>query len=138
MKITTRREFIKSASVLGLVIPLLNPTELFGQQIDSFTFQSPFMKVAMRNDFPQLASLCIDSLGKGMSSVNPLLISDNITTKYRSAISGKSIFYHTENQEKETAPAWKFSFSDKAIQIISEKSGNSEPFNITVNQELNH
>jgi hypothetical protein len=57
MKTTSRRKFIKSASVLGLALPLLNPNEIFGQQIDSFTFHSPFMKVAMRKDFPQLASL---------------------------------------------------------------------------------
>ena len=138
MKTTSRREFIRSASVLGLAIPLLNPTQIFGQQIDSFIFQSPFMKVAMRIDFPQITSLSIDSLGKGMASVNPLLISDNIATKCRSTISGKSIFYYTENQEKDTAPIWKFSFSDKDIQIISEKSRNIEPFNITVNQEINH
>jgi len=92
----------------------------------------------MSKDFPQITSLCIDSLGKGKESVNPLLISDNSTSKYRSGISGNSILYHTESQEKDTAPAWKFSFSEKNIQIISEKSGNSEPFNITVNQELNH
>lgn len=138
MKTTTRRKFIKSASVLGLSIPLINPIQLFGQQINSFKFQSPFMNVAMQKDFPQMTSLCIDSLGKGMTSVNPLLSSNNITTKYRSTASDKSIFYHAENQGKETTPAWKFSFSDKIIQITSGKSVNCEPFNIAVNQELNH
>ena len=59
MKTTSRRKFIKSASVLGLALPLLNPNEIFGQQIESFTFQSPFMKVAMRKDFPQLTSLVL-------------------------------------------------------------------------------
>ena len=138
MKTTSRRGFIKSASVFGLYIPLLNPIEIFNQQIDPFTFQSPFIKVAMRKDFPQLNSLCIDSLGKGMFSVNPLSKSEKITTKYRCTNSGNEMLYHTENQEEDTAPAWKFSFSEKSIRITSEKNGNSDSFNITVNQELNH
>jgi hypothetical protein len=138
MKSTSRREFIKSASVLGLAIPLLNPTQIFGQINDQFTFYSPFMKVAMRMNFPQLASLCIDSLGKGKESVSPLLISENVIKKYRSTVLGKSISYHTESQEKDSNPAWNLIFSDKSIQITSEKTEDSEPFNITVNQELNH
>ena len=138
MKTTSRRDFIKSVSVFGLYIPLLNPIEIFNQQIDPFTFQSPFIKVAMRKDFPQLNSLCIDSLGKGMFSVNPLSKSEKITTKYRCTNSGNEILYHTENQEEDTAPAWKFSFSEKSIRITSEKNGNSDSFNIAVNQELNH
>jgi hypothetical protein len=138
MKTTSRRKFIKSASVLGLAIPLLNPTQIFGQVNDLFTFYSPFMKVAMRKDLPQLTSLCIDSLGNGKESVSPLLISGNGTKKYRSTISGKSISYHSESQLKESSTAWKLSFSDKSIQIISKKTGDSEPFNIMINQELNH
>jgi hypothetical protein len=54
-----------------------------------------------------------------MALVNPLLISDNITTKYRCAISGKSILYHAENQEKDNAPAWRFCFSDTLRLILS-------------------
>ncbi|MCX6222629.1 MAG: hypothetical protein NTZ69_16795 [Bacteroidia bacterium] len=96
------------------------------------------MKVAMRKDFPQLDSLCIDSLGKGKAAAHPPLIREIISKKYRSTISAKSISYQIESQEKNSPPAWKFSFSNKSIQIISEKSGNSEPFNININQELNH
>ncbi|MCK9640289.1 MAG: GDSL-type esterase/lipase family protein [Prolixibacteraceae bacterium] len=138
MKTTPRREFIKSASVLGLALPFLNPNEIFGQQIDSFIFHSPFMKVAMRKDFPQLISLCVDSLGKGKEMVNPLLIGESVIKKYKSTVSEKSISYHPESQEEDSDPAWNLSFSDKSIQIISKKTEDSEPFNFTVNQEINH
>lgn len=139
MKTTTRRNFLKSVSVLGLSIPLLKPNELFGQfGNDSFTFHSPFMNVVMRKDYPQLNALWVDSLGKNKAAENPLLTGDKIKSVYRSAISEKSISYQNEGQEKNSPPAWKFKFSEKSIQIISEKSENSDPFNITVNQELNH
>jgi hypothetical protein len=38
MKTTSRREFIKSSSVLGLTIPLLSPTQMFGQTNDLYAF----------------------------------------------------------------------------------------------------
>ena len=138
MKKSTRRNFIKSVSVLGATIPLLKPNEIFGQFNDEFVFQSPFMKAGMQKDYPQLTSLWIDSLGKNKAAENPLLSGDKINAKYRSETSAKSISYWNENQEKNELPAWKFIFSDKSIQVISEKNGNNEPFNIMVNQELNH
>src|SRR5665647_1161428 len=139
MKATTRRNFLKSVSVLGLSIPLLKPNELFGQfGNDSFTFHSPFMNVVMRKDYPQLNALWVDSLGKNKAAENSLLTGDKIKNVYRSAISEKSISYQNEGQEKNSPPAWKFKFSEKSIHISSEKSENSDPFNITVNQELNH
>ena len=138
MKKSTRRNFIKSVSVLGATIPLLKPNEIFGQFNDEFVFQSPFMKAGMQKDYPQLTSLWIDSLGKNKVADNPLLNFDKINTKYRSKISAKSISYWNEDQGKNDLPDWKFIFSDKSIQIISEKNNQAEPFNITVNQELNH
>lgn len=138
MKTTTRREFIKSTLVLGLAIPLLNPTRIFARTNYLFTFYSPYMKVAMRMDFPQLSSLSVDSMGKDKELVSPLLMGSNMIKKYRSRGSGKSISYHAENQKKDSCPAWNFSFSDKSIQIISNKTGDGEPFNIVINQEINH
>lgn len=138
MKKSTRRNFIKSVSALGAAISLLKPNEIFGQFNDAFVFQSPFMKAGMQKDYPQLTSLWIDSLGKNKAAVNPLLSGNNMNAKYKSKASAKSISYWIEGQEKNDLPAWKFIFSDKNIQIISEKNNHAEPFNITVNQELNH
>jgi hypothetical protein len=139
MKTSTRRNFLKSVSVLGLSIPLLKPNELFGQfSNDSFAYHSPFMNVVMQKDYPQLNSIWVDSLGKNKASENPLLTGDKTKRIYRSAISGESISYHIEGQENNSSPAWEFKFSEKSIQIISKKSEDSDPFNITFNQELNH
>ena len=138
MKTSTRRNFIKSVSVLGATIPLLKPNEIFGQFNDEFVFQSPFMKAGMQKDYPQLTSLWIDSLGKNKAAVNPLLSSNKMNAKYKSKASAKSISYWNENQGKNDLPDWKFIFSEKSIKIISEKNNQAEPFNITVNQELNH
>lgn len=138
MKTSTRRNFIKSVSVLGVSIPLLKPNEIFGQSNDAFSFQSPFMKAVMQKDYPQLTSLWVDSLGKNKAADNPFINGNKINTKCRSKISAKSISYWNEGQEKNDLPAWKFIFSDKSIQIISERNNHTEPFNITVNQELNH
>lgn len=138
MKKSTRRNFIKSVSALGAAIPLLKPNEIFGQFNDAFVFQSPFMKAVMQKDYPLLTSLWIDSLGKNKAAVNPILSGNNINAKYRTKASAKSISYWIEGQEKNDLPAWKFIFSDKNIHIISEKNNHAEPFNITVNQELDH
>src|SRR3984893_7644730 len=108
MKTSTRRKFIKSVSVLGLSIPLLNHDETFGQFNDSFTFHSPFLKATMQKDYPRLTSLLVDSLGKNKAGNNPLLVDDEIKNKYRNEISGKSISYWLENQQKNILPAWKF------------------------------
>lgn len=137
MKAFTRRNFIKSSSTLGLTIPFLSG-EVFAQSNESFSFKSPFMNAVMWKDYPQLTSLWIDSLGKNNAGKNPLLVNDKISTKYTSKNSAESISYWTEQQKKNSSPAWKFIFSEKSIRIISEENNNSAPFNITINQELNH
>ena len=138
MKKSTRRNFIKTVSVAGLSIPLLSPEKVFGQFLNSFAFESPFMKAVMQKDYPQLTSLWVDSLGKNKTAANPILRGNKINAKYKSKVSSKSISYWTENQEINSFPAWKFIFSEKSIQVISEKNNISEPFNVTFNQELNH
>jgi hypothetical protein len=138
MKTSTRRNFIKSVSVLGVSVPLLKPNEIFAQFNDVFIFQSPFMKAVMHRDYPQLTSLWIDSLGKNKTADNPLLSGNKMNVAYRSNLSAKSISYWNKNQKIHDLPAWKFIFSDKNIQVISEKNDAEEPFNILVNQELNH
>ena len=74
MKKSTRRNFIKTVSVVGLSIPLLSPEKVFGQLLDLFAFESPFMKAIMQKDYPQLTSLWVDSLGKNKTAANPILI----------------------------------------------------------------
>lgn len=139
MKTSTRRDFIKTASVLGLSIPLLKPGEIFGQSNnDSFTFRSPFMNVVMQKDYPQINSMWIDSLGKNKISDNPILPADKRKSKFISRISKNSISYWNEKKQKNNPAAWKFIYSEKDIQLISEKSNNNEPFNISFKQELNH
>ncbi|MGV8092520.1 MAG: hypothetical protein AB2L24_11730 [Mangrovibacterium sp.] len=134
----TRRKFIKSSSILGVSIPFSGSGGIFDEFNESFSFQSPFMKAVMRKDYPQLTSLWIDSLGKNKAANNPLLANDKINAKYTSKNSAESISYWTEKSEKNSSPAWKFIFSEKSIRIISEENNQRVPFNITINQELNH
>ena len=138
MKYSSRRKFIKSVSLVGLSIPLLKPNLMFGQSNDDlFTFRSPYMEIIMLRNYPQLSSLWIDSLGQSKKGDSPLLPGDNANVKYESVISANSISYRTSGQGIDSLPAWDFIFSDKRIQIVSGES-NGVPFNIFINQELNH
>ncbi len=106
MKTPTRRKFIKSLSVLGLSMPLLNVDKTFAQLNDSFTFHSPFMRAGMRIDYPEFSSLVIDSLGQNKVGDNPVLTVSKKKNKYRSKISGKSISYWLQNDQPNSSPAW--------------------------------
>ena len=138
MKYSSRRKFIKSVSLVGLSIPFLKPNLAFGQSNDHlFTFRSPYMEILMQRDYPQLASLWIDSLGQSKKGDSPLLSGENADVKYESVISANSISYRLSGQAFDPLPAWDFIFSDKRIQIVSRESA-GVPFNIFINQELNH
>ena len=139
MKLPSRRDFVKSVSILGITLPILKTGNIFGQiKGRNFAFQSPFMNIDMQTDFPQLSSLWIDSLGKSKVAENPILLNNATSKKYESTVNENSISYKLKNQSKNSLPAWKFKFSNKNIQISSENVDGSEPFTIKINQELNH
>jgi hypothetical protein len=139
MKKPSRRNFIKSVSVLGITLPILRSNEIFGQlKSGKFTFQTPFMNVVMESDSPQLSSLWIDSLGKNKVAENPILVNHSTSKKYDSFVTENTISYKLKNQPKNSLPAWNFKYSKKDIQISSENFKDSEPFTIKMNQELNH
>jgi hypothetical protein len=139
MKMSSRRNFLKSVSVLGIALPVLKTSEVFSlTKGENFTFQSPFMNAVMESDFPRLSSLWIDSLGKSKVAENPILVDNTKIKKYESTVIGNSISYRLKNQPKNSLPSWKFKYSKKDIQISSENHKDSEPFTIKINQELNH
>ena len=139
MKISSRRNFVKSVSVLGITLPILKTVDVFSQMKGrNFTFQSPFMNAVMQTDFPQLSSLWIDSLGKSKIAENPILLNSAVINKYESIVTENTISYKLKNQSKNSLPAWKFKYSKKNVQISSENFKDADPFTIKINQELNH
>ena len=139
MKKPSRRNFLKSVSVLGITIPVLKSDDIFGNlKRDNFTFQSPYMNAVMPTDYPQLSALWIDSLGKNKVAENPILTDKAPSKKYESKIIDNSISYTLKNQPKNSLPSWMFKYSKKGIQISSENFNDSDSFTIKINQELNH
>jgi hypothetical protein len=132
-----RRAFVKTIFSTGAAFAFA-PSFAFGKKENDFIFQSPFMKMVMTKDYPELSSFWIDSLGNNKIADNPVLSAGKSIGKYESVISSTSISYRVKGSNDNSLPAWKFIFSDKRIQIISEKNDAAEPFNITINQELNH
>ncbi len=134
--LNSRRQFIRSASVLGISMPFIESFKLFELANEKFSFKSHFMQVILNEEYTSFEAVWVDSLGNGKSSINPILNNSNKILKHKGKAAGKVISYYPVDNVSD--PDWKVTFTDKTIQLISNFNRDSGPFEMIINQELNH
>ena len=146
---TNRRKFIMRTSAFSLTIPLLSfPKLLQGFNFESsdnntgsgdFIYESDFYKIKLNRIYPFVQFLSVDSLGKRILHVNPIIkvFTEELDYNMRIISKTKVEFY---NKNEASNPEWVFEFNPEKFIIKSMNNGadSSKMLTLKFNKKINH
>ena len=84
---------------------------------DSYDFKTPFYHLGLSRIAPQIMALCLDSLGKGKLSVNPILPQQvRANRAWQVTRNDHSIAYSMKSNGSPTKDGWTFEFASATVQ----------------------
>lgn len=145
---TNRRKFMMQISTASLTIPLLgfptlfqgcNPNKSDSNNSGDFIYESDFYKIQLNRIFPFIQFLSVDSLGKRILDVSPIIKRSIADSKYNMHIISKSKIEFYKNNET-TSPEWVFEFNSENFIIKSVNNGpeNAQMLPLKFNKKINH
>ncbi len=105
---------------------------------DDLAYHSNFLNVELSGTAPAFASLVVDALGKNKRNENPIILKDDAGHMFVGTKSHDVIVYRSIHQQDGGKPLWEVRFSEKTLCISSGYSADNRPFEMFVNQSINH
>ena len=121
-----RRDFFKV--ITPVVVAAMLPEDIDWKGVllaapstpDRYDFKTPFYHLGLSRTAPEITALCLDSLGKGKLSVNPILPQQAKTNRaWQATRNNHSITYSMKSNGSPTKDCWTFQFAPKHIVIRS-------------------
>jgi hypothetical protein len=135
----SRRHFIQQSSIAGVALSVPQALSFLNKDNDPFSYESPFLKIQLRRDYPQFSFFSVDSLGGKQFALSPLATPVPSEQTYISRVAANSISYYLKSG-KENKPVWVFGLQPKMLTVQTHwiEGVRISPMEISFAQKKNH
>jgi hypothetical protein len=114
---------------------------VFIGEADGADFKSDYYAAGFDRSLPAFAWLSLDSIGRGMVSVNAVLTAEPTNALFELESGANHRFTYTATaQERKSGPVWEIDAEEKVMTLGSHYSegATTPPFTLTIDQKKNH